>query len=125
MKYLKTFQQINEAATKKTTDYAKKFAKRIEEISKLIEKAKEDEIWAVETDSTVETEYEFQEIKIEKNKLKLTYKENLWTKPKTTTDTINLTKDEENNFDEAKYIFSWVKKCIKKGYKKSEKNEKE
>jgi hypothetical protein len=128
MKYLKSFGQLNEAKAAKTTDYAKKFAKKIEEVSALIDKAKADDVTAIETDTTVESEYEFKSIAINGSKLTLTYKE-VWGKKGDQKDVINLKKDEENNFDEAKYMFSWIKKCIKKGYryasKESEKEDKE
>jgi hypothetical protein len=125
MKYLKSFQQINEAkAAEKKTDYANKFAKKIEEVSALINKAKADDVTAIETDSTVESEYEFMSIAITGNKLTLVYKE-VWGSKGEKKDVINLKKDEENGFDETKYLFSWIKKCIKKGYRYAAKSEKE
>jgi hypothetical protein len=125
MKYLKSFEQLNEAkatkAAKKEIDFEKKFAKKLEEADKLIKQALEDDINAIETDSTWESTYVFKSISITKNKLKFTYEET-YPKRKSKTDIIDLKKDAENNFDEAKYLFSWIKKCIKKGYREENKS---
>lgn len=114
MKKINNFNEflMNES---KRIDYDKKFGKKVEEINKLIDQAKKDDIIAIETDSTVESEYQFDKVELTKTMLKVYYKEGIPCKKKI--EKISLAKDKENDFDETKYMFSWIKKCIKKGYR--------
>lgn len=103
-------------AVNKKTDYKKKFGKKIKEVNKYIKQANKDDIWAIEVDSTWESVYEFDNVWIEKDKLKCKYTE-IYNKNKEKVEEINLKQDEMNDFEETKYLLSWIKKCIKKGYK--------
>lgn len=112
---------VNEAKSNKI-DYQKKFGKQVEEINTIIDQAKKDDIWAVETDSTWESKYKFENVELTKTQLKVYYEE-YDGKSKNKVDTISLAKDSEMDFDEVKYMFSWIKKTIKKGYKEDGKTD--
>lgn len=115
---------LNEAKSTKV-DYEKKFGKKVAEINELINKAKKDDIVAIGTGSTVESEYRFDKVVLTKTQMKTYYKEGIPGKKKV--DTISLAVDKNNDFEEVKYNFSWIKRTIKKGYKedgKSIENEK-
>jgi hypothetical protein len=107
------FDEFVNESKKEKTDFVKKFQKQVDEVNEIIEKAKKDEVYAIETDSTWESVYEFEKVEISKNTLKVYYTEDYKRKK---VDKINLTKDSEMNFDETRYMFSWIKKTIKKGY---------
>ena len=93
---------------------------RVNEISELIAKANKDEVWAIEPDSTWETNYEFISIKLLKTRIAVKYNEYNGIKPKEVLDYALLSRPEDVN-----YMLSWIKRSIKKGYKESERNYKE
>jgi hypothetical protein len=115
---------IVESKKSKVIDYDKKFGKNIEEINKLIKQAKKNDIRAIETDSTWESEYKFDKVVLTKTQVQVHYTEYAETKPKKKVDKISLAKDKEMNFEEVKHIFSWIKKTIKKGYREDAKTQK-
>lgn len=131
MRHLKTFAEhpntvskpLTEAITE-TADYEKKFAKKIQELTDLIDQAKKDDVNGLEVDSTWESMYQFHKIWIEKNKLKCTYTEFDGGKTKEKTDTVNLKTDETQDWQETKHLFSWIKRCINKGYRQENKRKK-
>lgn len=112
---------INEAKKSIKVDYDKKFGKKVAEINELIEKAKKDDILAIETDSTWESIYEFDKVVLTKTQLQVYYKDG----NKKKVDKISLAKDKEMDYEEVKYIFSWIKKTIKKGYREDAKQQKD
>lgn len=104
----------------KNVDYEKMFGNKVKEINELIQKAKDDSVYAIETDSTWESTYEFDKVELTKTKLKCYYTD----ENKKKVDEISLAKDSLMNFEESKYLFQWIKKCIKKGYRYQEKENK-
>lgn len=102
---------------KKQKDYSKKFAKRIDALNALIQQAKQDDVAAIEPDSTWESEYIFEKVWIEKNVLKLSYNE-LYspTKKCPIVDKVALKLDAERDFEATRYKLNWIKRAIKKGY---------
>lgn len=110
-RFLKFDDYLNES---KKIDYVKKFKKEVEEVNKYIAKSNKDEIYAIEPDSTWESPYQFDLVEITPRKLIVKYTED-YTKPKK--EEILFSKDADMDFEETKYMFSWIKKAIKKGYK--------
>lgn len=110
---------LNEAKSTKV-DYKKKFGKKVAEINELINKAKKDGIAAVDNSGTVESEYVFDKVVLTKTQLKTYYKEGIPGKKQI--DIIKLALDKDNDFEEARYLFNWIKKTIKKGYKEDGKH---
>lgn len=104
----------------KKIDYHKKFAKKIEEANALISQAIADEVNGVEYASTWQSEYTFMKVWIDgKDQLKcaylMPYDRVYHTKVKV--DSISLKKDSEMEFDQARYLFTWIKRCLKNGYR--------
>lgn len=111
---MKFRQWLNEAKV----DYVKKFQKKVDEVNKYIAQHKKDDIVAVEPDSTWESVYEFEPVKLTKTQLVVTYKEPLGNPPnKKTVDKISFAQDAQMEFEDTKHMLSWIKRAIKKGYK--------
>lgn len=89
-------------------------------IDALIKQALHDEIWAIEPDSTWETMYEFQSIELMKTKIKIKYFEYNGVNNKFVIDSTQLSAKED-----IKYVLSWVKRAINKGYKQAKKESNE
>jgi len=90
-------------------------AKKVAEVNELIEKAKEDYVMGVETDSTWESVYEFLSITLMKTKLVVKYKKDY---TEVVVDEVRFAHD--CDLQDTKYMLSWVKKCIKKGYRQQQ-----
>lgn len=115
---LQSFSKSINISEAKKTDYAKKFKKKIELAQKQIDQAKKDEISAIETDSTWESIYDFESIELKGNRLIVKYTEPYNTgRDKDKVDVVDLKTDERYDFEEARYMFQWIAKTIKKGYK--------
>lgn len=102
------------------TDYAKKFGKQLKKIQDLIARAKKDEVSGIEFDSTWEEPYDFISAEIKGNKLIVKYTEPYATgskRGKVQVNDVNMKADELYGFEDTKYIFRWVTRCLKKGYK--------
>lgn len=89
--------------------------KQVTEIQAIINQALADDIMAIEVDSTWETGYQFKSIVLLKTKIKISYTEynGRW---EDRVDSYKLSDKED-----VKYVFSWIKRCIKKGYKEETK----
>jgi hypothetical protein len=109
---------------KKKVDYIRKFKKKVDEVNKYIEQAKKDDIWAIEPDSTWESPYIFEPVKLTKTQLVVTYWEDLYKKKKKTVDKVSFAQDKDNypEFGDTKHMLSWIKRAIKKGYKEEGKS---
>jgi hypothetical protein len=95
----------------------KNLAKQVAEIQALIDKAKEDDIMAIEPDSTWETGYWFDKIVLLKTRLTIYYKEyNGIPDDKIHKDITMLSQKED-----IKYVLNWVKRAINKGYNEDSK----
>ncbi len=101
------------------TNHEKKLRKLVDKTNKLIQQAKKDDIWGIEPDSVWESVYSFDRVILTSRTLSVIYSEPLGvgTRGKQT-DTINLKQDEINYYDESKYLLNWVKRSLRKGYKK-------
>ena len=96
----------------------KKLEKQVAELRSIINQSITDDIMAIEVDSTWETGYQFKSIELMKTKINIYYSEfnGTWEER---IDSTRLSQEED-----IKYILSWVKKCIKKGYKAEAKEQK-
>ena len=92
-------------------------AKKVAEIQALIEQAIKDDVDGIEVDSTWESVYTFHKIVLLKTKLKVYYTEWDGIKTKEEVDVTDLRTDARLDYEDTKYMLSWVKRCIKKGYK--------
>lgn len=99
----------------------KNLAKKVMEVQALIAKAKRDEIDAIEVDSTWESVYRFELLRLTKTRLTVAYIEWDGRKEKQVVDAVQLSKDKKFDFEETKYMLSWIKRCIKKGYRRAKK----
>ena len=96
---------------------SKSIIKRIAEVQTIIDKAKKDEISAIEVDSTWETVYEFDKIELLKTRLNIHYMEWNGRAPEKKVDYINIAADSKQDYQDTNWTLSWIKRCIKKGYK--------
>ena len=97
----------------------KNLAKKVTELQALIDKAKQDDIMAIEPDSTWESGYWFDKIVLLKTRLTVYYTEyNGLPNDKVQKDITMLSQEED-----VKYVLSWVKRAIAKGYKEAAKDE--
>lgn len=87
--------------------------KQIDTVNKYISKARKDDIPAVEPDSTWETAYEFEPVKIVRKSVLIQWKEVYG--GKRGKELINYTND--MTVDDLKWQLRWVIRAIKKGYK--------
>ena len=89
-------------------------AKKVQTVNKYIAKHRKDDIYAIEPDSTWEEPYEFSPIVV---KGKFIYFQ--WAEPykkgKKQKERYNI--NDEMHEDDIKYMFNWVIKAIKKGYR--------
>lgn len=97
-------------------DYNKFLGKVITTTQQMIDQAKADEITAIEPDSTWETMYQFESIRLMNTQLVIKYQENSGRDWQKKTDVTNLTQDRNNNFIDSKTVVSWIRRAIKKGY---------
>jgi hypothetical protein len=97
----------------------KNLAKRVSEIQTLIEKAIVDDVDAIECDSTWESMYQFKKIELLKTRLKVSYQEWDGIKSKEVVDVVDLRSDARIEYQDTKYMLSWIKRCINKGYRES------
>lgn len=81
---------------------------RIEQTNQMITQCNKDEVWAVETDSTWESPYTFNPIKINKKSITVSYEEHSGQGYKS---------DTWFDIDDIRYTISWIRRCIKKGYR--------
>jgi hypothetical protein len=97
-------------------DYNKFLGKVVATTQQMIDKANADDVLAIEPDSTWETNYKFQKVVLMGTRLRVQYQENNGRGWNQMTDDVNLTKDRQMDFDEAKHLLSWIRRSIKKGY---------
>jgi hypothetical protein len=97
-------------------DYNKVLGKVIATTQQMIDQARADDITAIEPDSTWETMYQFESIRLMNTQLVVKYLENGGQGWQKKTDVTNLTQDRNNNFMDAKTVISWIRRAIKKGY---------
>jgi hypothetical protein len=97
----------------------KNLAKKVAEIQTLIEQAIKDGIDGIECDSTWESVYTFRKIVLLRTKLKVYYEEWDGIKHKEEVDVTDLRSDARLDYEDTKYMLSWIKRCIKKGYKQA------
>jgi hypothetical protein len=102
----------------------KNLGKRVAEVQAIIDQAKKDDISGIEVDSTWESVYDFDKIVLLKTKLKVLYKEWDGIKTKDEVDITDLRSDARMDYEDTKYMLSWVKRCIKKGYRENAKEQK-
>lgn len=98
----------------------KKFDKEVAKVQAIIEQAIKDDISAVEVDSSWESVYNFLSITLLKTRITVKYQEWNGIKSKIVTDHVNLKADSLLEYEDTKYMLSWVKRCIKKGYRQAE-----
>lgn len=110
----KIFESFGDFLNESKVDYIKKFQKQVNLVNSWIEQANKDDILAIEPDSTWESPYEFEPLELTPKKLIVKYKED-YVKPKK--EDILFSRDVKNDFEDIKYIFSWIKRAIKKGYR--------
>lgn len=96
----------------------KKLDKQVAEIQSIINQSIIDDVMAIEVESSWETGYKFKSIELMKTKVNIFYSEfnGKWE------DRIDSTRLSQT--EDVKYILSWVKKCIKKGYREEAKEQK-
>lgn len=82
--------------------------RRIKETNRMITQCNKDEVWAVETDSTWESTYTFNPIRINKYSISVSYEEHSGQGHKQET---------WFDIDDIRYAISWIRRCIKKGYR--------
>ena len=97
-------------------DYNKVLGKVIATTQQMIDQARADDITAIEPDSTWETMYQFESIRLMTTQLVIKYLENAGRGQEKKTDITNLTQDRNNNFMDSKATISWIRRAIKKGY---------
>jgi hypothetical protein len=85
---------------------------RIDKVNKYIAKANQDDVWAIEPDSTWEEPYEFEPVKMSGKNVIFKWKEPVGNGKKGS-ERINYERDE----DDLKWQFNWVLRAIRKGYK--------
>lgn len=94
-----------------------KLVDKVALVSELIEKAKKDEVSAIEVDSTWETVYDFTSVKLGKRRLIVYYTEWNGAEVHPKCDQYPLSQKED-----VVHVLNWIKRCIKKGYKEQNKN---
>jgi hypothetical protein len=96
----------------------KSYVKQVDVLQALIDKAKADDIMAIEPDSTWESGYWFDKIVLLKTRITVYYTEYNGTPLSggVQKDVTMLSQEED-----VKYVLSWVKRAIKKGYKEDAK----
>ena len=97
-------------------DYNKVLGKVIAITQQMIDQARTDDITAIEPDSTWETMYQFESIRLMTTQLVIKYLENAGRSWEKKTDVTNLTQDRNNNFMDSKAVISWIRRAIRKGY---------
>lgn len=99
----------------------KNIPKQVAEIQTLIDQAIKDDVGAIEVDSTWESMYWFINITLSKSRITVQYTE--WNgncvKTKPITDYVNLVADSKIEYTDTMYMLSWIRRCIKKGYKQA------
>ena len=85
----------------------------VDKVNKYIAKAKSDDVWGIEPDSTWESSYEFEPVKLSRSSVIFRYSEVHGKKNQV--ERFNYTDD--NVIDDLKWQFSWVIRAIKKGYR--------
>jgi hypothetical protein len=108
--------------TEATKGPSKAILNRVKKVNGYIERALKDEVYGIEPDSTWESAYEFEPIEIKGNFIYFKWKEPYdWTsKGKIKKERYSLTN--ELHEDDIKYMFSWITKSLKKGYKQEGKS---
>lgn len=97
-------------------DYNKVLGKVIATTQQMIDQAKADDITAIEPDSTWETMYQFESIRLMTTQLVIKYLENAGRGWEKKTDVTNLTQDRTREFMDSKAVISWIRRAIRKGY---------
>lgn len=97
-------------------DYNKVLGKVIATTQQIIDQANADNITAIEPDSTWETMYQFESVRLTNTQLVIKYLENAGRGWEKKTDITNLTQDRNQGFQDSKYVLSWIRRAIKKGY---------
>lgn len=87
--------------------------KWVDKVNKYISKARRDDIYAVEPDSTWESVYEFEPVRIVRKSVVFKWSEVYGNKRET--EKINY--EDEMREDDLKWQFRWVIRAIKKGYR--------
>lgn len=105
-------------------DYRKVLGKAIDNTNALIQQALTDGVEAVEPYSTWQSVYVFNPVILMNTVLKISYKEYNGRGWENKSDRIGLAQDKVNNFEDAKYTLSWIRKAIKKGYTENRRSEK-
>jgi hypothetical protein len=90
---------------------------RVKKVNGYIAQAKKDDISAVEPDSTWESVYDFEPIEIKGNFIYFKWAEPYArsSKDKNQKERYNL--NNEDHLEDVKYMFNWVTRAIKKGYR--------
>ena len=97
-------------------DYNKVLGKVVATTQQMIDQARADDITAIEPDNTWETMYQFETIRLMNTQLVVKYLENGGQGWQNKTDITNLTQDRNQGFQDSKYVLSWIRRAIKKGY---------
>jgi hypothetical protein len=97
-------------------DYNKVLGKVIATTQQMIDQARADDITAIEPDSTWETMYQFESIRLMTTQLVIKYLENAGRGWEKKTDVTNLTQDRTREFMDSKAVISWIRRAIRKGY---------
>ena len=97
-------------------DYNKVLGKVVATTQQMIDQANADEITAIEPDGTWETMYQFENVRLMNTQLVVKYLENGGQGWQKKTDVTNLTQDRNQGFQDSKYVLSWIRRAIKKGY---------
>ncbi len=97
-------------------DYNKVLGKVVGTTQQMIDQANADDILAIEPDSTWESQYKFQNIRLMNTQLVIKYLENSGRGWEQKTDVTNLTQDRTREFMDSKAVISWVRRAIRKGY---------
>lgn len=91
----------------------KALERQVKKVNTAIAKAKKDDVYGVEVDSTWEENYEFLPVKMSTKVIIFQYKE-VYKNFKLMKDRFYITED---NLDDIKWNLRWVIRCLKKGYK--------
>jgi len=89
---------------------------RVEKVNKYIAQIKQDDIYAVEPDSTWEEAYEFEPVRLSDRFIYFKYREP-YNHNKEIEDRFNL-KDSSHE-DDIRYMLGWILRSIKKGYREA------
>lgn len=88
--------------------------RRVDQVNQYIEKAEQEDIYAVEPDSTWEENYEFEPIRLSERFLYVNYTEPS-NRGKKVSDRYNI--KNPSHEDDIRFVLSWIIRAIKKGYR--------